>query len=112
MKKLTLLTIYIAVTFLGCARQQKPTMTLDTFQETHVGMSEELLVKTYGPPFNTYYKDNGIVVYEYIERFSMGSAEMRVVEARRYYFYIKDGKVVSKQMSVKNQPGYEPMNEL
>ncbi len=97
----------------GCAHsQKKPTMTIERFQETHIGMSEELLVKTYGPPFNRYYKDDGLVIYEYVERFSMGSAERRIVESRRYYFTIKDGKIISKQMSTRNQPAYEPMNEL
>lgn len=96
----------------ACARNTKPMMNLEAFEEANVGMSEENLVKTYGEPLNKYYHDNGVAVYEYIERFNMGPAENRVVEARRYYFYIRDGKVISKQMSIKNQPAYEPMNSV
>ena len=96
----------------GCLTQKRPTMTIETFHETHIGMSEELLVKTYGPPFNTYHQDNEVIVYEYVERFNMGAAEQRVVEARRYYFFIHEGKVVSKQMAIKNIPGYDPMYQL
>jgi len=96
----------------GCSHNSKPMMNLQTFHDTQKGMSEELLIKTYGEPMNKHYYDNGIVAYEYVERFNMGSAEMRVVEVRRYFFNIQDGKVVSKQMVIKNQKAYEPMNEL
>ena len=87
-------------------------MNLEAFEETNIGMSEENLVKAYGEPLNKYHHDNGVTVYEYIERFNMGPAENRVVEARRYYFYIRDGKVISKQMSIKNQPAFQPMNSV
>ena len=75
-------------------------------------MSEEMLVKTYGHPLNVYHKDNGEVVYEYVERFQMGMTEKRIVESRRYYFTIKDKKIIHKQMVISNQPAYEPMNQL
>ena len=72
-------------------------------------MSEELLVKTYGEPHSMQHRDNGVVIYEYVERFNMGAAEQRVVEMRRYYFYIRDGKIASKQMAIRNQAPYEPL---
>jgi len=92
-------------------------MTSANFQKTHVGMSEETLVKTYGRPLNTYVKDDGTTIYEYVERFQMGSAQFggsynSTVEARTYLFYIKDHKIIRKQMVIRNQPGYEPMNQL
>jgi hypothetical protein len=65
----------------------------------------------YGEPLNIYHKDNGEVVYEYVERFQMGMSE-RYVEARKYYFTIKNKKVIHKQMVISNQPGYDFMNDL
>ena len=97
----------------GCGRSTHTVMTLETFQETHIGMSEELLVKTYGEPLNRYYRDNGeVVIYEYVERFAMGTAEKNIVQARRYYFFVKEGKIISRQMAIKNQPAYDQMNQL
>ena len=75
-------------------------------------MPEELLVKQFGDPLNTYYRDNGDVIYEYIERFQLGLTQKRIVEAKRYYFTAKNGKIISKRIVVKNQPFFEPMNEL
>jgi hypothetical protein len=85
----------------------KEIMTLQSYQETHVGMTEELLLKTYGYPLNITVKNSGIKIYEYIERFQMGATNVTIVEVRRYFFYIKDGKVISKQMSIRNQPAYQ-----
>lgn len=98
------------LTMVSCTPKTEHMMNQEAFQKANIGMSEENLVKTYGEPLNKHYHDNGIVVYEYVERFTMGAAEQRIVEARRYYFYIKEGKVISKQMAIKNQPPYEPMN--
>ncbi len=95
----------------ACSFKSSTVMTRETFSETHVGMSEESLLKTYGRPLNVYHKDNGEVVYEYVERFQMGMSD-RYVEARRYYFHIKDKKVIHKQMVISNQPGYDFMNDL
>ena len=100
------------ITLSGCAARSGKMINLESFQETNIGISEENLVKTYGPPLNIHHHDNGIVVYEYVERFTMGAAERRIVEVRRYYFYIKDGLVISKQMVIKNSPAYEPMNSV
>ena len=86
-------------------------MTGENFSKTHVGMPEESLVNTYGKPLNVYHKDNGEVIYEYVERFQMGMSD-RYVEARKYYFIIKNHKVIHKQMIISNQPGYDFMNDL
>lgn len=96
----------------ACSFRGSAVMTSENFQKTHVGISEEMLVKTYGTPLNIYHKDNGEIVYEYVERFQMGMTDRGVVEARRYHFTIKDKKVIRKQMIIRNQPAYEPMNQL
>lgn len=105
--------IFVLLAASACVPDQhRPMMTTERFEEVNIGISEELLVKKYGPPLNIYHRDDGVTVYEYIERFNMGTAENRIVEARRYFFYVKEGKVVSKQMSIKNQPSFEPMNQV
>ena len=85
---------------------------MEAYHSTHIGISEEVLVKTYGQPQNIFHQDSGVIIYEYIERFQMGMTEKSIVEIRRYYFYIKDGKVSSKQVRIFNQPAYEHMNQL
>jgi outer membrane protein assembly factor BamE (lipoprotein component of BamABCDE complex) len=95
----------------SCSFKSENVMTRDTFSKTHVGMSEESLLKTYGKPLNVFHKDNGEIVYEYVERFQMGMSE-RYVETRRYYFHIKNNKIIHKQMVISNQPGYNFMNDL
>ena len=84
-------------------------MTLSGFQQTHIGMSEENLRKNYGSPHETSHLNNGIIVYEYVERFE---AEMHIIQIRRYLFYIRDGKVVSKQMRLYDRPGYDGKGDL
>ncbi len=69
-------------------------------------MSEDALLKLYGPPLNIYQKDDGTTLYEYVERFQMNG---QTVEARRYHFTIKNGKLVSKRITIRNQPAYEPL---
>ncbi len=96
----------------ACSFRGSAVMTSENFQKTHIGMSEEMLVKTYGTPLNVYHKDNGEVVYEYVERFQMGAIDRAAVESRRYYFTIKNKKIIRKQMVISNQPAYEPMNQL
>jgi outer membrane protein assembly factor BamE (lipoprotein component of BamABCDE complex) len=94
----------------ACSFKSATVMTSENFHKTHVGMSEEAFLKIYGEPLNVYHKDNGEVVYEYVERFQMGMSE-RYVEARKYYFTIKNKKVIHKQMVISNQPGYDFMND-
>lgn len=105
--------IVLLVGLLGaCSFHSMPVMTSENFHKTHVGMSEEMLVKTYGTPLTVYHKDNGEVVYEYIERFQMGAGDGSIAESRRYYFTIKDHKIIHKQMVISNQPAYESMDQF
>ncbi len=95
----------------ACSFKSSNVMTSENFYKTHVGMSEESLVQTYGKPLVVHHKDNGEVVYEYVERFLIGNSD-RYVESRKYFFHIKNGKVIHKQMVISNQPGYDFMNDL
>jgi hypothetical protein len=108
LKRVYLLALLL---LMGCFHGQA-VMTLNTFQSIPTGTSEERLRKTYGAPLHIYHKANGLTVYEYSERFTLGPIENRVVEERRYYFYIRDGVVTSKQMVIQNPPAFEPMNDV
>jgi len=102
------LSILFVLFLAACSpKSSKEIMTLQSYQETHVGMTEELLLKTYGYPLNITVKNSGVKIYEYVERFQMGATDVTIVEVRRYFFYIKEGKVISKQMSIRNQPAYQ-----
>lgn len=108
-----LIIVFLALS--ACSLQKGPVMTVEGYQNIQIGMSEETLVKTFGPPHSTSHRDSGVVIYEYIERFEMvmeGQTEQSIIEMRRYYFFIKDGIVVSKHMRLYDRPGYEPMNQL
>ena len=85
---------------------------METFQQVSVGTSEGDLRKTYGDPVKIYHKTNGLTIYEYFERFTLGPLEQRVVEERRYYFYIRDKVVTSKRMVIRNPSPFEPMNDV
>jgi len=104
--------IFAIVSLASCSFQSRPVMTLQVFQEAEIGMSESQLIKTFGTPLNVYHREGGVVIYEYIERFAMGPHGRQIKEARRYYFFIREGKVVSKQMVIRNQPAFEPMGDL
>jgi hypothetical protein len=102
------ISLFLVLLLAACSpKSSKEIMTLQKYQETHVGMTEELLLKTYGYPLNITVKNSGVKIYEYVERFQVGATTTTTVEVRRYFFYIKDGKVISKQMSIRNQPAYQ-----
>ena len=87
-------------------------MTMESYQCIQIGASEEALAKEYGKPHSITYLDTGTIVYEYVERFQIGQTQNSIVEIRRYFFYIKDGKVVSKYVRLYDRPGYEFTGEL
>lgn len=89
-------------------------MSLPGYQSAHVGMSEENLIKAYGSPNQVKHLDSGASIYQYEERFQIGSTTRSLVQVRRYFFYVKNGQVVSKQMRLYDRPGYEfePGGEL
>lgn len=106
MKK-PLLFLLPLILFACSPKHDKEIMTLKAYSNTHVGMSEELLIKTYGYPVNIVVNDNDTKQYEYVERFQTGGSELSILEVRRYFFYIKDGKIVSKRKTIRNQPAWE-----
>ena len=95
--------------FTACATRGQ-VMTVPAFQSTPVGTTEAHLVKTYGKPLTIYHKANGDAIYEYIERLQLSNGV--TMEAHRYYFTIRDQKVIHKQMWTINQPAYDLNNDI
>lgn len=106
MKQVFLFSLVFALT--ACSpKPDKAIMTIKAYSNTHIGISEDLLIKTYGYPLNIVVNGDNTKQFEYVERFQMGNSQLSVIEVRRYFFYIKDGKVVSKRMTIRNQPAWE-----
>lgn len=112
MKSYIKLLCIAALSLSACSFDKQPIVTIEGYQETQIGMSEEALIQKFGPPHSITHRDSGVVIYEYVERFQMDQTEDSIVEIRRYYFFIQDGQVVSKHMRLYDRPGYEPMNEV
>ena len=99
--KLALLFFCAALLF-SCS--ERMAMTRDNYTDIEVGMSAVDLERLYGKPYSIYSKGDGTETYEYIERIRSGQ---QVLELRRYYIVITDGKVVGKYLKVSSTPAYD-----
>jgi len=82
-------------------------MTMDSYTQVPIGLPVNELKKTAGKPYSIRHMDEGKDKYEYIERIFMGD---KVIEERHYYFIIKDGRVVSKQIQEEKPPPFQVPN--
>lgn len=87
----------------GCAMNSE-IMTRDRYVEVEIGTTTYDLEKQFGKPYKITSKGEGKETYEYIEKITMGT---QVIEQRRYYIVIQDGKVIDKYMKVSNPPPFE-----
>lgn len=78
-------------------------MTSERFGDIKVGTPISEVEKVYGKPLEVRH-DGDRTVYEYFERIQMGT---ETIEMRKYYFVVKDGKIVNKFTRYRNQPGYD-----
>lgn len=79
-------------------------MTLQSFSDLPVGMSESEVVHSAGAPDTIRKCKDGSIEYEYVERIRAGN---RDIETRYYIFCIQDGKVVSKKIRQGSPSPYE-----
>lgn len=99
-----LLSLFLPLILLtGCFSRQAA-MTRDGYADVAVGMSASDVEKRYGKPYNIYSKGDDKETYEYIEKIRMGN---EVIEQRRYYIVIVDGKVIGKYMKLSNPPPFQ-----
>lgn len=87
----------------GCATNSE-IMTRDKYAEVEVGMKAADIEHRFGRPYQIVSREEGKETYEYIEKITMGT---QVIEQRRYYIVIQDGKVVGKYMKLSNPPPFE-----
>ena len=96
--------------FLSTCSSDTQIMTKIEFDNIHLGTSAKDLIKNYGHPLTIYqYKDKEILIYEYVERFQRQTINenIRTIEARRYYFIIKNNIIVKKTMITAYPWGYD-----
>lgn len=91
MKKI--LFLFPLLLFLGCASGGKM-MTMESYSDLPVGISSDELVKERGDPY-TVTRSGENEIYEYIERIS---AFDRVIMIRHYFFTVRDGRIIEKQV--------------
>ena len=85
----------------SCATRSAQVVTMDSYLKVENGETREDILQKFGEPVSIEMKDNGLEIFTYIERFSINQ---QIIEARYYYFYIKDGKVVGKIANVVDRP--------
>jgi len=97
-------SLLLIVLFLVGCNTNHELMTRRGYGDVGVGMSSTAIEERFGKPYMVYSKGEGTETYEYIEKITMGT---QVIEQRRYYIIIKDGKVVGKYMKLSNPPPFE-----
>lgn len=87
----------------GCATHAE-IMTRDTYAELEVGTKASEIERRFGRPYQIVSREGDKETYEYIEKITMGN---QVIEQRRYYIVIQEGKVIGKYMKLSNPPPFE-----
>ena len=105
----SILLSFVALFFAGCATQSGRVITMNSYLDVHNGESRQDVLDQFGEPVSIELKDDGTEIFTYIERFSMNG---EVVEARYYYFYIKNDKVVGKVVNTEDRPQSINSDEL
>ncbi|MDJ0651677.1 MAG: hypothetical protein QNJ27_01505 [Simkaniaceae bacterium] len=90
---------------LACAIHPK-VMTRDKYARVEVGMKASDIEHRFGKPYQIVSREGGKETYEYIEKIKMGN---QVIEQRRYYIVIQEGKVIGKYMKLSNPPPFEAL---
>lgn len=96
-------TLLLFCLFAACATGGKA-MTRDEFASINIGESIKTVVNNYGKPYSVRSRGNDCDIYEYYEHLSMG---VTIVQVKRYYFVVRDDRVVGKYVRFANPPGYE-----
>jgi len=74
---------------------------MGSYLQVQDGETREQILRSFGPPVTIELKDDGTEIFTYIERISLNE---EIIEARYYYFYIKDGVVIGKVLRVQERP--------
>lgn len=90
-----ILLVSLLFVFLSACAAGGHMMTMNSFYDIPVGATKEDVIISVGKPYAIHPMKDGVVEYEYIERFKVGR---RNVNSRHYFLVIKDGKVISKRV--------------
>ncbi|MDN3507371.1 MAG: hypothetical protein P0S94_00455 [Simkaniaceae bacterium] len=80
----------------------KAMMNQSCYTSVDIGESILDVEKSCGKPYTVHSNGGNADVYEYIERITFGQ---EVIETRRYFLLVSNGKVVGKYLKYSNPPG-------
>lgn len=81
----------------------------DAYDSINLGTPVAEVEKKVGDPYQVRKYSNGTEVYEYIER--IYAVENEIIEENHYYFWIKNGQVVSKRITNSRQSNFDLIDE-
>lgn len=79
-------------------------MSRDAFAMIEIGESIDEVVAVYGEPYSIRSRGADCDIYEYIEKIRM---DYLVIQQKRYYIVVTNGRVVGKYVKLTNPPAYE-----
>ncbi|MBI5274123.1 MAG: hypothetical protein HY860_03605 [Chlamydiales bacterium] len=100
--KRVLLALLAGVFLFGCSRYS--VMTQDRFSDISTGTPIATIEQEFGPPVEIRSIGKKQQVYEYVERVTKGP---QVIQQRKYFLVVSDGKVVGKYVRFDNPPPYQ-----
>ena len=74
---------------------------MNSYLQVQEGKTRQDVLKEFGEPVSIEVNDEGMETFTYIEYFSL---DERVVQARYYYFYFKNDKLIGKAVQIKDRP--------
>ena len=105
MFKIKNLLFLFILSLLGCNLHSK-IMTSDSYATIELGTTVVAIENRFGKPYQIISREEGQETYEYIEKITIGN---QVIEQRRYYIVMQQGKVIGKYMKISNPPPLQPM---
>ncbi len=88
---------------IGC-QGRSDIMTREDFADILPGTEVSAIIQKHGQPYSINTRGENTYVYEYIERIRMGD---QVIEQRRYFIVVSNGKVIGKYLKVTFPPPYD-----
>jgi len=78
-------------------------MTMETYDNIHVGTPIDLVVQDNGQPFSVS-SSRGISEYKYVEKVTSGN---RLIYENHYTLFVQDGKVTRKLATQERRPAFD-----
>ncbi len=101
----TLKKYILSLLFLSSCFTRSTVINRDAYDSINLGTPVAEVEKKVGDPYQVRKYSDGTQLYEYIER--IYAVENEIIEENHYYFWIKNGQVVSKKITNQRQPDYD-----